>query len=133
MDFEAVVEAVRRGVERATAMGIKVAIVVVDGSRLPVFVYRMAGSYQFAQDVALRKAITVAYFKRASGELAERAAQNLPLYLGLTIHEGLIFGKGGLLVFKDGALVAAVGVSGGTGDQDEEVAKVVAGALQRSL
>lgn len=133
MDFEAVVEAVRRGVERATAMGIKVAIAVVDGSGLPVLVYRMAGSYQFTHDVALRKAITAAYFKRATGELAERAAQNLPLYLGLTIHEGLIFGKGGLPVFKDGALVAAVGVSGGTGDQDEEVAKVVAEALQRPL
>ncbi|MEM1637285.1 MAG: heme-binding protein [Pyrobaculum sp.] len=79
--------------------------------------------------MALRKAVTAAYFKRPTGELADRATQNLPLYLGLTIHEGLIFGKGGLPVVKDGALKAAVGVSGGTGDQDEEVAKTVAGHL----
>ena len=126
MDVDAVFQAVKRGVEKAKSMGIKVSIAVVDASGQVVAVYRREGAYPFSPDVAVRKAVTAAYFKRPTGELAERAAQNLPLYLGLTIHEGLIFGKGGLPVVKDGALKAAVGVSGGTGEQDEEVAKTVA-------
>lgn len=129
MDLKILVIAVERGVQRANAMGIKVSIAIVDAEGHVALLYRMPGSYPFSPDVALRKAITAAFFKRSTGELAERAAQNLPLYLGLTIHEGLVFGKGGVPVIKNGVLVAAVGVSGGTGDQDEEVAREVAASL----
>ncbi|AET33307.1 GlcG/HbpS family heme-binding protein [Pyrobaculum ferrireducens] len=123
-----VFDAVARGVSKAEQMGIKVSIAVVDENGEVVAIYKMPGAYVFSPWVAYLKARTAAVFRRSTAELAERAAQNLPFYIGLTIHAGLIFGKGGLPVSSN-SFRGAVGVSGGTGDQDEEVAKAVAEAL----
>jgi glc operon protein GlcG len=119
-----ILDAIRLGVEKAEAMGIRVAIAVVDLRGEVVAVYKMEGAYPFTPQVAYMKARAAAIFRRPTAELAEKASQNLPLYLGLTIHADLIFGKGGLPTKEGG-----VGVSGGTGDQDEEVAREVAKAL----
>ncbi len=119
-------EAIKVGVEKAEKMGIKVAIAVVDTRGELIALYKMEGAYPFTPHVAYLKARTAAIFRRPTAELAERAAQNLPFYLGLTIHAGLIFGKGGLPTANGG-----VGVSGGTGDQDEEVAREVVAVLSK--
>jgi len=130
LNLDLILQAVRAGVEKAASIGVAVSIAVVDGDGLPVACVKMPGAYPFSPDVALRKARTAAYFKASTGELAARAANNPVFYIGLTVHEGLIFGKGGVAVDVGGCLYG-VGVSGGTGDQDEEVAKAVAAALRR--
>ena len=129
MELQRLVEALRRGVEKASELGISVSIAVTDERGNVVVLYRMPGAYEFSPTVALAKARTAAQFGRSTAQLAERAAANPMLYIGLTVHAGLIFGKGGLPVVRDGKVMGAVGVSGGTGDQDEEVASRVVEAL----
>lgn len=127
--MEALARAVAAGVRRAEGMGIRVSIAVVDGVGDVLLLYRMPGAYRFSPAVALAKARTAALFGRPTGDLAQRAAANLPFYLGLTVLEGLVFGKGGLPLMRGGEAAGGVGVSGGTGDQDEEVAAAVVAAL----
>jgi uncharacterized protein GlcG (DUF336 family) len=123
--------AVVAGVRRALDLGAKVSIAVVDEVGDPLLIYRMQGAYRFSPSVALAKARTAVLFGRSTAELAQRASSNLPLYLGLTVLEGLIFGKGGLPIIEEGQVRGGVGVSGGTSDQDEEVAVLVVEELRR--
>jgi uncharacterized protein GlcG (DUF336 family) len=123
-----VFEAIGEGIAKAEKLGIRVSIAVVDEDGELIALYKMPGAYVFSPWIAYLKARTAAIFKRPTAELAERASQNLPFYIGLTVHAGLIFGKGGLPV-SAGGFKGAVGVSGGAGDQDEEVARAVAGRL----
>ncbi|AAL64365.1 GlcG/HbpS family heme-binding protein [Pyrobaculum aerophilum] len=123
-----VFQAIASGVAKAEQLGVRVAIALVDEAGEVVALYKMPGAYPFSPKIALLKARTAAIFKRPTAELMERAAQNLPFYIGLTVHAGLIFGKGGIYVAKR-EFSGGVGVSGGTGDQDEEVARAVAQAL----
>ena len=63
-----------------------------------------------------------AAFMQSSGKLAEGGPN--PIHQGLMAMLGgrMIPGQGGLPVYKDGVIIGAVGVSGGTPQEDEIIA-----------
>lgn len=111
---------VEGAVAAATEMGIKINVAVVDaGGRLLAF-NRMDGAIWGGAYGSQGKAVASAAFGRSSGELQERATT--PIISGILAAEGGhgIPSQGGLPIIRNGVLDGAVGVGGGTSQQDED-------------
>ena len=103
--------------------------VLDDGRNLKAFA-RMEDAWLGSIDIAINKAFTAVSFKLQTADLAEQAQPGQPLF-GIHATNDLrvvIFG-GGIPLERNGEIVGAVGVSGGTVDQDQEVAEAGAAAL----
>jgi glc operon protein GlcG len=124
--------------KKAAALELKENIAVVDdGGHLLAFA-RMDGARPASGYTAMTKAVTAATFRQATGPLPPKGEPNLLLNLSLQ-NAALASGgklttlKGGVPVVVDGQVIGAVGVGGGTGEQDAEVAKAGIEALVRVL
>jgi uncharacterized protein GlcG (DUF336 family) len=100
----------------------KMAVAIVDTGGYLVYFERMQDTQTGSVDLAIEKARTAALFRRPTKLFQDSVAaggEGLRL-LRLT---GAIPIDGGVPIIVDGKLVGAVGVSGGSGDQDGLVAK----------
>lgn len=107
---------------KAEQMGICVSIAVVDAGANPVLQLRMDNALLVSIETAYRKAYTAAALGQSTAELKDRASSQGALY-GLHALSGgkyCVFG-GGLPVFCGTRLLGAVGVSGGTAEEDAEI------------
>jgi glc operon protein GlcG len=107
----------------------KMAIAIVDTGGYLVYFEKMQDTQTGSVELAIEKARTAALFRRPTKVFQDGVAaggEGLRL-LRLT---GAIPIDGGVPIIVDGKLIGAVGVSGGSGDQDGQVAKAgaVAGA-----
>lgn len=132
-------EAVLEGAEaKAAAMGLKMNIAVVDdGGHLLSFA-RMDGARPASGATALTKAVSAATFRQETGPSPAKGEPDLLLSLSLQAAAAAGGGKltalkGGVPIVVDGQVVGAVGVGGGTGEQDAEVAKAGIQALLDGL
>ena len=115
------------------AAGVIACIAVCNPAGDPIFTMRMDGAPRFSTDIALNKAYTVASFNgMPTHEWWPALADDPALVHGFTHTERLIVFAGGVPVRVDGALVGAIGVSGGSADQDREIAEAAAGVLSSS-
>jgi uncharacterized protein GlcG (DUF336 family) len=114
---------------RAKAIGINVSISVVDARGDLVATQRMDGARWFTPDVARGKATVSATFGAPSGDFAERASGPVFQSLNLMNQGGLVFGQGAVPVNRGAGVEGAVGVSGGSSEQDEDIAKAGLAAL----
>jgi glc operon protein GlcG len=132
---EVILEAARK---KAAAMGLKSNIAVVDdGGHLLSFA-RMDGARPASGYTAIAKAVTAATFRQETGPLPARGEPDILLSLSLQNAAAAGGGKlttlkGGVPVVIDGQIVGAVGVGGGTGEQDAEVARAGIKKLVESL
>ena len=109
---------------KAAALNIHINVAVCDaGGRLIVF-QRMDDAMWAGVFGSQGKAMASAAFGRPSGDLTERAGH--PTLRGITAAEGghMIMGQGAVPIMRDGAIEGAVGVGGGTGEEDEVCARV---------
>lgn len=119
-------EIITRASLKATELGARACIAVVDGgAHLKAFL-RMDGAILGAVDVAQRKARTAVLFGAESGDFGQLVIdENL---LGMELSNGGLAGfHGGVPVYHEGSLIGAVGVSGATAEQDREIARAAAG------
>ncbi len=123
----AVVQAARA---KAVKQGTLMDIAVVDaGANLKAFV-RMDDAFLGSIDICIKKAKTARYFNMSTGELGQLSAPGGPLYHIEFSNEGLITFPGGVLLKNaQGVVVGAIGVSGSSVENDEEVALAGAAAL----
>jgi glc operon protein GlcG len=132
---ETILEAARA---KATQMGLKLNIAIVDdGGHLVAFV-RMDGARPASGYTALTKAVAAATFRQETGPLPVKGEPDL--LLSLSLQSTALAGggkgtalKGGAPIVIDGEVAGAVGVGGGTGEQDLEVAKAGIAALTSAL
>lgn len=116
-----------RLVEAAVAHGesasLPVAVAVSDAAGNVVASARMDDAPLGAMQLAADKAYTSALWQMPSGDLHESSQPGGGDW-GVTSTEGgrIIVYAGGLPIFANGILAGALGVSGGTGDQDGECA-----------
>jgi glc operon protein GlcG len=119
---------------KAAAGGWKMNVAVVDdGGHLLAFA-RMDGARPASAYTALTKAATAATFRQETGPLPPGGEPDLLLNLSLQNAAAAGGGKlttlkGGVPVAIDGQVVGGVGVGGGSGEQDAEVAKAGIQAL----
>lgn len=111
--------------KKAASMGLKCNIAVVDdGGHLLSFA-RMDGARPASASTALTKAVSAATFRQDTGPLPAKGEPDVLLSLSLQAASGgkITALKGGVPILIDGQIVGAIGVGGGTGEQDAEVAK----------
>ena len=115
---------------KAKEIGVPMNIAVVDeGANLVAF-HRMDKAWLGSLDISIRKAKTARYFDMNSGEIGKLSQPGGPLYQIEHSNGGLISFPGGVLLKdEEGKIVGAIGVSGGSVDQDHEVASAGAEAL----
>ncbi|WP_408065832.1 GlcG/HbpS family heme-binding protein [Zobellia sp. 1_MG-2023] len=116
--------------KKAEEMNVLVNIAVVDaGANLKSFV-RMDNSYLGSIDVAIKKAKTARYFDIDTGKLGELTQPGGIIYNIELSNNGLITFPGGVPIKnKDGKIIGAIGVSGGTIEEDRIIANAGADFL----
>jgi uncharacterized protein GlcG (DUF336 family) len=116
--------------KKAEEMGQPMCIAVVDaGGNLLAF-ERMTNAWIGSIDIAQKKAFTSRAFDITTRDLGANS-QSGDQFFGIHASNNgkiMIF-AGGLPLKVDGAVVGAIGVSGGSGEQDHAVAEAGAGAL----
>ncbi|APZ47061.1 PduO protein [Polaribacter reichenbachii] len=109
--------------KKAEETNVLVNIAVVDaGANLKAFI-RMDESFLGSIDVAIKKAKTARYFDIDTGKLGELTQPGGIIYNIEHSNGGLITFPGGYPIKnKNGKIIGAIGVSGGTIDQDRAIA-----------
>lgn len=127
----AVMEAAER---RAVEIGVPMDIAVVDdGGHLIAFV-RMDGAKLSSIEIAVAKAHCAAIRRQPTGPHMAGDQPDLLMSLAIAIASRArqIPARGGLPLLVDGQCVGAVGVSNGTEEQDSDVARAGAVALENA-
>jgi uncharacterized protein GlcG (DUF336 family) len=103
----------------------KLTVVVLDEAGNIKAVQREDGASMFRYDVALGKAWGAVAMSCSSRKLAERAKGNQNFFLTLaSTAQGKFLPQQGAVLIRDasGAILGAAGISGASGDEDEECA-----------
>jgi uncharacterized protein GlcG (DUF336 family) len=110
--------------QKAQQMGQPMNIAVMDAGRNLMAFHRMDGAWVASIDIAIDKAFTSAGRGLTTREIGEMAQPGQPLFGINTTNGGrIVIFAGGIPLMRDGVVVGAVGVSGGTPDEDHEVAE----------
>ncbi len=116
--------------EKARQMGQPMNIAVMDAGRNLVAFHRMDGAWVASTDIAIDKAFTSAGRGLTTRKIGEMAQPGQPLFGINTTNGGrIVIFAGGVPLTRDGEVIGAIGVSGGTVDEDEEVAEAGVAAL----
>jgi glc operon protein GlcG len=109
---------------RAQALGVPVNIAVVDLAGGLLAFARLDGAPLLSGSIAQDKAYTVAAFNGVPTHAWFGLIEAEPaLREGIVHRDRLVIFGGGVPVIVEGTLVGAVGVSGGTAEQDREIAE----------
>jgi glc operon protein GlcG len=105
--------------------GWNVAVAVVDNHGYLVYFERMDNTQTASMDIAVGKAKAAATYRRPTRAFADVINKGGPATATLP---GVFASPGGLPIMVDGKVTGGVGVSGVTGDQDEQCAKAGLGS-----
>jgi uncharacterized protein GlcG (DUF336 family) len=114
----------------AAAIGQPMNIAVVDAGGNLVAHVRMDEAWIGSIDISIKKAFTARAFDIATKDLATHSQPGGPCFGIHVSNDGrvMIF-AGGIPLKRDGKVVGAIGVSGGSGEQDQAVAEAGAEAF----
>ncbi len=115
--------------KKAADIGQPMNIAVADAGGNLVAHVRMDNAWLGSVDISIKKAWTSRAFDITTKDLGENS-QSGDQFFGIHASNGgkvMIF-AGGIPLKKDGKVVGAIGVSGGSGDQDHSVAEAGAAA-----
>ncbi len=116
----------------AGEIGVDVCVAVADRCGHPLAFARMDGAALLSVSIAQDKAYTVAAFNGlATHDWFDLIKDEPALLHGIIKTDRLTVFAGGVPVRADGEFVGAVGVSGGSADQDRAVAEAGARALDQ--
>lgn len=105
-------------------------IAVVDAGGNLVAHVRMDGAWIGSIDISINKAFTARALDISTEDLAGDAGPGEQFYgIHASNDARIMIFAGGVPLRHDGQIVGAVGVSGGTGEQDKTVAKAAAAAM----
>ena len=124
--LEAAKKMMAAGEAEAHSNGWNVAITIVDSGGDLIMFEKLDETQPGSIAVSQGKARTAALFKRPTKALEEMIAGGKTAFLSI---EGIIPIQGGLPVVADGKVIGAVGVSGVTSAQDEQVATAALAVL----
>ncbi|MGO1410837.1 MULTISPECIES: GlcG/HbpS family heme-binding protein [unclassified Microbacterium] len=120
------------GETKADEIGQPMNIAVVDAGGNLVAHVRQDGAWIGSIEISMSKAWTSKAFDISTKDLGDNA-QPTQQFFGIhttNAHgRGVAIFAGGIPLTRDGAVVGAVGVSGGTGAQDQSVAEAAVAAL----
>ena len=106
---------------RAKELGKRAVIAVSNAEGNPVAVHVMDGAFLVSYEVAIKKAYTAVAVKMSTMELSALCQPGGTFY-GLQALDKVITFGGGIPLYRDGVIVGGLGVSGGTGEEDHDLA-----------
>jgi uncharacterized protein GlcG (DUF336 family) len=119
LTLEAAEKVANAAVEEAKKRNATVVVAVVDDGGYPVVIKRLDDTQVASVDVGIGKARTAAIFRRPSKVFEDQVKNGRVAALALPGATPL---KGGLPLIVDGKVVGAIGVSGNTPQEDEDIA-----------
>jgi len=115
---------IQAALEKAQEIGQPMNVAVVDNGRELKAFSRMEDAWLGSISIAIDKAFTSASFLMPTQDLAPMTQPGEPLYGLETTNGGRIINfAGGIPIMRGDDVAGAIGVSGGTPDQDQEVAE----------
>jgi len=109
---------------KAEQLGRPMSVSVVDESGRLVFYSRQDGAGFFTFDTSRAKAMAAASFKRSTMEITDSKDQNPLLWFSLpsVVPAQALPSPGGVPVLKDGLVIGALGMGGGSPQEDHDCA-----------
>jgi uncharacterized protein GlcG (DUF336 family) len=104
-----------------------VAVAVTNTHGSLVYFEQMNNTQSASGRIAIDKASAAAMYRRPTRAFVDAIAKSGPAVMTLP---GVVASLGGLPIFSGGRVIGGVGVSGVTGDQDEQCAKAGLAAMQ---
>lgn len=114
---------------RAKEQGKHAVIAVCNPEGNPIAVHVMDGAFLVSYEVAVKKAYTSVAVKMSTMELSALCQPGGTFY-GLQALDKVITFGGGIPLYHDGVIVGGLGVSGGTGEEDHDLALYGAAVFQ---
>lgn len=108
--------------EESRNRGKKAVICVCNEQGNPIAVHVMDGAFLISFDVAVKKAYTAVALKMPTLKLNELVKSGQTFY-GLQNLDKVMTIGGGVPLYRNGILVGGLGVSGGTGEEDDSLAR----------
>ncbi len=109
--------------QEATRIGIKVVVAVANAGARPVIVECMDDSFIASYDIAVNKAYTSVAVKMSTYDLKALSQPEKELYgIQFTNHNQIVVFGGGVPLVKGGQIIGALGISGGSEQQDTYLA-----------
>lgn len=126
--------AVAAATQKAAEMGVRATIVVLDQGGEQVAMARMDGAWPGAFDLAVGKAQTARSFHVPSSAFVAMIQPGADLFSVSNAGGGkYVILPGGVPVIHEGHVAGAIGVSGGTGEQDAAIADVALETARREF
>jgi uncharacterized protein GlcG (DUF336 family) len=123
--LETALKLITAGEAEARRQGLNLAFAVVDDGGHLVALHRMDGTPWIAPEVATGKAWTAAAYRTPSAAQGEKMRELHAFSASISAATGGRFTPqiGGLPITEGDSVIGAMGASGGTGQQDEDVVR----------
>jgi len=130
LGVEAAKKAAAAAIAEARKNSFMMAIAVVDTAGNLVYFEKMDGTQTGSVNVAIEKARSAALFRRPTKSFQDTVAQG-GVGLRMLGLPGAVPVDGGIPLIEAGKIVGAIGASGGTSDQDGQVAQAGANTMKQ--
>lgn len=130
LSFQELHQLTRAAVTRAEELQVPIVISIVDANGTQMVTWRMPNALLVSSELAPKKAWTAVAMKTATHELTSAVQPGAALY-GLESHmQGKVvtFG-GGYALWREGLLLGGLGISGGSVEQDMDIAETAIAAI----
>jgi uncharacterized protein GlcG (DUF336 family) len=126
---------VAAALSQGQGLGKALSVAVVDAGGFLVLVKRADGARPLTPRIAIAKAYSAAVMQRPTVMLRDWAASNPTFFASLSqmADQPIVATEGGVTIKRDGDIIGGLGVSGGTGEEDQRVCEQVLGALGYQL
>jgi glc operon protein GlcG len=104
----------------------RMAVAVVDTHGFLVYFEKIDDTQTASIKIAVQKAKASAMYRRPTRAFVDAIAKTGPAVMTLP---GVVGSPGGMPILVNGAVIGGIGVSGGTGDEDEQCAKAGLAAM----
>lgn len=112
-------------------IGVPVCFAVTDAHGTLIYFRRETGSLLVSVGIAQKKAYTSATLKMPTARLGAMAQPGEPLYGINTADNNLVIFGGGFPLFIEGKIIGAIGVSGGSVEEDEQIGEAAAAVFKK--
>ena len=133
VNLEMAQKALAAAIAKAEEIGSPSSVAIIDSGRELVAFGRMNGALLASAEISQAKAYTARSLNSATQDVSAWAQPGGPLYGIETAHtaagRSLVTFGGGVPITVGGEIIGAVGVAGGSPDQDHEIASAGANSL----
>jgi uncharacterized protein GlcG (DUF336 family) len=131
LSLEAANSVVSAALGQANSMGVNEVIVVDDRDGFLIAMARMDNARLTSINIAMDKAYTAALRQTATADLIANFTDNPAGMASFLAQPHMTLLGGGIPIMVNNTLVGGIGASGGTADQDVQIAQAGLAALQR--